>query len=149
MLKNDAYAGSSGRRSDPSNIAGRIEQRSCSASTSPLYWWRTLQPKDLGRWNVRAIRAALLQVDVVDDGDWLHAVTGCPAEAIGVAIRVLKTFGMNNPITDAVVSAALCCALEGDHAARELVLSALRRRQKIGPRVRAESLRLFNDRRLA
>jgi hypothetical protein len=100
---------------------------------SPLHWWRTRRPQGYGRHDVKAIRAALLEVGIVNDVDWLRAVTGDPATAIGVAVRQLNAYGMISPVTDAVVSAVLCCAIEGDHAARIVISSALRRRKKIDP----------------
>jgi hypothetical protein len=106
----------------------------------PLHWWRTQRPQNLSRRDVKAIRAALLRIDIVHDVDWLRAATGHPAMAIGVAIKGLKVFGMTNPVVDAVVSAVLCCALEGDHAAKVLISSALRRRKKIDPRCHELSL---------
>jgi hypothetical protein len=52
------------------------------------------------------------RLDIVHDGDWLHAVTGDSATAIGVAIKGLKVLGMTNPVIDAAVSAVFCCAIE-------------------------------------
>jgi hypothetical protein len=102
-------------------------------TASPLHWWRIRRPQGFGRHDVKAIRAALFGVEIVDDVDWLRAVAGDPATAIGVAVRQLKAYGMTSPVIDAAVSAVLCCALEGDHAARVLISSALRRRKKIDP----------------
>ena len=99
---------------------------------SPLHWWRTRRPQTSGRREVKAIREALLGVEV-NDLDWLRAVTGNPAAAIGVAVRHLHAYGMTSPVIDAVVSAVCCCALEGNHAARVVVSSALRRRRTIDP----------------
>ena len=100
---------------------------------SPLHWWRTRRPQGFGRHDVKAIRAALLGVEIVNEVDWLRAVTGHPATAIGVAIRQRSAYGMTSPVIDAAVSAVLCCAIEGNHAARVLISSALRRREKIDP----------------
>jgi hypothetical protein len=99
---------------------------------SPLYWWRTRRPRTLGRREVKAIRVALLR-EAVNDVDWLLAVTGDPAAAIGVAVRHMHTYGMTSPIIDVVISAACCCAIEGNHAAKIVVSSALRRRKEIDP----------------
>ena len=99
---------------------------------SPLHWWRTRRPQSFGRREVKAIREVLLGVEV-NDVDWLRAVTGHPAAAIGVAVRHLHAYGMTSPVIDAVVSAVCCCALEGNHAARVVVSSALRRRKTIDP----------------
>ncbi|SRR5258707_9255592 len=99
---------------------------------SPLHWWRTRRPQSFGRRDVKAIREALLGVEV-NDVDWPLAVTGHPATAIRVAVRHLHAYGMTSPVIDAVVSAVSCCALEGNHAARVVVSSALRRRKKIDP----------------
>lgn len=100
---------------------------------SPVEWWRTRKPKGFGRSDVKIIRAHLLKVQNVNDVDWIRAVTGDPAAAIGVAVRQLRAYGMKSPIVDAAVSAVLCCAIEGDSAAPVLILSALRRRSKIDP----------------
>ena len=100
---------------------------------SPLHWWRTRRPHGFGRRDVKAVRAALLEVEIVNDVDWLRAVTGHPSTAIGVAVRQLNAYGMTSPVIDAVVSAVCCCALEGNPAARVVVSSALRRRKKIDP----------------
>lgn len=100
---------------------------------SPLHWWRTRRPKSFNRSDVKIIRAYLLRIQIIDDDDWMRAVTGNPAAAIGVAVRQLKACGMKSPVVDAAVSAVLCCAIEGDAAAPCLILSALRRRSKIDP----------------
>ncbi|NEU97985.1 hypothetical protein [Bradyrhizobium uaiense] len=105
-----------------------------SIELSPLVWWRTRLPQDLDRRDVRRIRAVLLRTDPLNDCDWLRAVTGDPAAAIGVAIRVLKFHGMTNPLTDVAMSSVLCCFLEDDRASPILIASALRRRRKIDPR---------------
>jgi hypothetical protein len=99
---------------------------------SPLHWWRTRRPQSFGRRDVKAIREALLGVEV-NDVDWPLAVTGHPAIAIRVAVRHLHAYGMTSPVIDAVVSAVSCCALEGNHDARVAVSSALSRRKKIDP----------------
>jgi len=122
---------SESHRTPPTNIAGPIPLRSRSASSSPLLWWRTRRPHDFEMIDVRVIRTELLKTDTVDDCDWLHAATGNAAIAIGVAIRALKQHGMINPAIDAVMSAVLCCTIEGDAASKVLIMSALRRRQKI------------------
>jgi len=100
---------------------------------SPLHWWHTRKPQSFDRHDVKAIRVALFRVDIANEFDWLRAITGHPATAIRVAIRQLNQCGMTSPTIDATVSAVLCCAIEGDHAARVLISSALRRRQKIDP----------------
>jgi len=114
-----------------SNVTGRIALRSHSASLSPLHWWRTRRPYDFELQDARVIRVQLFKTDTVQDSDWLRAVTGNAAAAIGVAIRALKQHGMTNPAIDATMSAVLCCAIEGDNASKVLILSALRRRKKI------------------
>jgi hypothetical protein len=123
--------------SGPLILRDQVTQRELtpkdSVVFSPFHWWLTRTPQDLDRRHIRRIRPALLRTDAVDDCDWLRAATGDPAAAIGVAIRVLKVFGMTNPLTDVVMSAVLCCALEDDNASRVLISSALRRRKKIDP----------------
>jgi hypothetical protein len=125
-------------RVGPSSIenenASQEQTPASSIERAPLHWWRTRKPQDFDDRHVKAIRTALLRTEIIDDSDWLRAVTGEPATAIGVALKALKVLGMNDPMIDAVVSAVLCCALEGDPAARVLILSALSRRKKIDPR---------------
>ena len=99
----------------------------------PTHWWRIRSPYDFSSKDIRAIRQALLHTDFVKDADWFRAVGGNAAAAIGIAIKTLKSHGMRNPVTDAVISAVLCCALEEDPAAKVMMLSALRRRAKIDP----------------
>ena len=99
----------------------------------PAYWWRTRKPQSFGGPDVKAIRAALLRMRIPGESDWLWAVTGDPATAIGIAVRQLQAYGMTSPIVDAAVSAVLCVAIEGNRAAPAVVESALRRRQKIDP----------------
>ena len=124
------------RRSSASYIVDRVAARSLPTSESPLSWWRTRRPHDLDGLDVKAIRDALLKVNYVDDCDWLSAVTGNAATAIGIALRALPSHGMNNPVIDAAISAVVCCALEGDGAAKAVILSALCRRQRTDPRCR-------------
>ncbi len=100
---------------------------------SPLHWWRTLRPEDFGRSDVRAIRAILLRTSISAELDWLRAVTGDPATAIGIAVRQLNAYGMTCPIIDVALSAVLCCAIEGDGASQSVVESALRRRHNLDP----------------
>ncbi|WP_194460267.1 hypothetical protein [Bradyrhizobium sp. CCBAU 53421] len=104
-----------------------------SIELSPLVWWRTRLPQDLDRRDVKRIRAVLLRTEPINDCDWLRALTGDPAAAIGVAIRVLKFHGMVDPMTDVAMSSVLCCFLEDDRASTALIASALRRRKKIDP----------------
>jgi hypothetical protein len=112
----------------------------------PTNWWRMRSPYDLGKKDVRAIREALLRSDLVGDAGWFPAVGGDAAQAIGIAIKALKISGMRNPLTDAVMSAVLCCAVEGDPAAKVVMLSALRRRAKIDPICHGLRLRWLNVR---
>lgn len=100
---------------------------------SPLHWWRARRPQSFSRSDVKAIRAHLLRTETVNDIDWMQAVTGDPATAIGIAVRQMQAYGMTCPLVDAALSAVLCCAIEGDSAARAVVESALRRRRKIDP----------------
>ena len=100
---------------------------------SPLLWWRTRPPQDLSYCDVQTIREVLLGSDPIGDYDWLPALAGDSAAAIGVAIRVLKAHGMSNPLIDRAMSAVLCCLLEDDRASIALMTSALRRRAKIDP----------------
>lgn len=122
----------SDRNVRPSHPNFRSPNEPRQLPASPLHWWRTRRPQSFGRHDVKAIRLALLGVRV-NDADWLRAVTGHPSTAIGVAVRHLHAYGMTSPVIDAVVSAVICCALEGNHAARVVVSSALRRRKKIDP----------------
>jgi hypothetical protein len=125
---------SSCRQNVSDQVAPRRRTSENSIELSPLRWWRSRAPQNLDRRHVRRIRWALLRTDPVHDCDWMRAVAGDPAAAIGVGIRILKTHGMTNPLIDVVMSAVLCCALEDDHASRVVISSALRRRRKIDPR---------------
>lgn len=122
-----------------SRLAGRL-------IAPPTHWWRIRSPHGFSKKDVRAIREALLKTDLVVDCDWLWAVGGDAAAAIGIAIKGLKSHGMKNPLTDAVISAVLCCAVEGDPAAKVVMLSALRRRAKIDPICHGLRLRWLNVR---
>lgn len=102
-------------------------------ATPPTHWWRIRSPYDFSSKDVRTIREALLRTDLVKDADWFRAIGGDAAAAIGIAIKTLKNHGMRNPVTDTVISAVLCCALEEDPAAKVVMLSVLRRRAKIDP----------------
>lgn len=102
-------------------------------SLPPTRWWRARSPHDLSRKDIRTIREFLLRHERVADCDWLGAVGGDSATAVGIAINGLQRHGLKNPVTDAVISAILCCALEGDPTAKMVLISALRRRAKIDP----------------
>lgn len=102
-------------------------------SVLPTHWWRTRRPQSFGRHHIQAIRAALLGMRVPRELDWSRAVTGDPATAIGIAVRQMQAYGMTCPLVDAALSAVICCAIEGDSAARAVMESALRRRRKIDP----------------
>lgn len=100
---------------------------------SPLHWWRTQRPNEFSTRDVKAVRAALLGMRIPGEPDWFRAVTGDPATAIGIAIRQLHSHGMTSAIVDAAISAVVCCAIEGNSAARSVVESALRRRRRFDP----------------
>jgi len=102
-------------------------------SLPPTRWWRARSPHDFSRKDIRTIREFLLRHERVADCDWLGAVGGDPATAVGIAIKGLQRHGLKNPVTDAVISAILCCALEGDPTAKMVLISALRRRAKSIP----------------
>jgi hypothetical protein len=78
------------RPSSIDNENASQEQTPASSIERPLHWWRTRKPLDFDDRHVKAIRTALLRTEIVDDGDWLRAVTGEPATAIGVALKALK-----------------------------------------------------------
>jgi hypothetical protein len=103
-------------------------------------------PYDFSKRDVRAIRETLLRTDLVEDANWFRAVGGDAAQAIGIALKALKINGMRSPLSDAVMSAVLCCAVEGDPAAKVAMLSALWRRAKIDPICRGLRLRWLNAR---
>jgi hypothetical protein len=117
----------------PKLVAYHRPAWACRQAERPIHWWRIRPPKDLGGEDVRAIRRALLSTDLVNDPDWFRAVGGDAANAIGIAVKTLKINGLKNSATDAVMSAVLCCAIEGDPAAKMVMISALRRRSKIDP----------------
>jgi len=99
----------------------------------PVQWWRTKTPIEFNKVHAREIRQALITSTVVCDGNWLMAATGDAATAIGLAIASLRRCGMMNPLADIVMSAVLCCAIEGDPTARVVIMSALRRRARFDP----------------
>lgn len=101
------------------------------SASDPEHWWRTRNPYGFKTSDVRTIREALLNGDIAVEGEWSRAIGGDAATAIGIAIRALQSHGLKHPLTDAVLSAVLCCAIEGDQAAKVVMLSALRRRAKI------------------
>lgn len=86
--------------------------------------------------DVRTIRSELLKLDASEHRGWLNAVMGDAAAAIGIALTALRDCGMTNPLVDATMSTVVCCAIEGDEAGVTVVLSALRRRQRIDDRCR-------------
>jgi hypothetical protein len=132
-----------GNKLPSSNIrfstAGRL-------AAPPTNWWRMRSPYNIGRRDVRAIREALFSTDLVGDANWFPAIGGDAAQAIGIAVNALKIHGMKNPLTDVVMSAVFCCAVEGDPAAKVVLLSALRRRAKIDPICHGLRLRWLNAR---
>jgi hypothetical protein len=84
--------------------------------------------------DIPVLRAALLCHDPIRDMDWPRALMGDSAAACGVAIRVMKATGMNDPMVDTALSALLCCAVEGDPTAPVVILSALIRRGRFDRR---------------
>jgi hypothetical protein len=122
-----------------SSLAGRLV-------APPTNWWRMRSPYDFSKRDVRAIRETLLRTDLVEDANWFRAVGGDSAQAIGIALKALKINGMRSPLSDAVMSAVLCCAVEGDPAEKVAMVSALGRRAKIDPICRGLRLRWLNAR---
>ncbi|MGM4963076.1 hypothetical protein AB7714_06185 [Tardiphaga sp. 1201_B9_N1_1] len=101
-------------------------------STNPLHWWRSRTPHAFRGKDVMVIRQALLLADPVDF-DWMRAITGSSPTAIRIAVEQLKNHRITASVIDDVVSAVLCCALEGNAASSILISAALRRRSKIDP----------------
>jgi len=97
-----------------SDVRGKhfFQVTSVRLTPQPMLWWRTRKLDDFGRQDVRAIRQALFNTQRILDNDWLPAISGDSAAAIGVAIKALRSFGMTNPQTDEVMSAVVCCAIE-------------------------------------
>lgn len=118
------------KRGEP---AARVISVPRRAAITPATWWRTRRPQTFSRHDIRVIRSALLSTTIPNEADWLHAVTGDTAIAIGVAVRQLNTNGMVCPLVDLAMAAVHCCAIEGDGAARAVVESALRRRRRFDP----------------
>ncbi len=105
-----------------------------SRLTTPSHWWRIRPPHEMDLLDVRTIRSELLKLDACPHPSWQDAVMGDAAAAIGIALTALRDCGMTNPFVDAALSTVVCCAIEGDKAAITVVLSALRRRQRIDSR---------------
>ncbi|HMN15745.1 MAG TPA: hypothetical protein PKD55_25800 [Bellilinea sp.] len=93
-----------------------------------LSWWRTRARNDFS--------GSLLATTFPTEFDWYRAATGNAAAAIGIAIRQMKHNSILAEGVDQSVSAVLCCALDGNAAARVLISCALRRRSKVDPECR-------------
>jgi len=101
-----------------------------------LSWWRTRARNDFSGSDIRRLRKALLATTIPTEFDWYRAATGNAAAAIGIAIRQMKHNSILAEGVDQSVSAVLCCALDGNAAARVLISCALRRRSKVDPECR-------------
>ena len=100
------------------------------APFSPLIWWRTRKPRLLLCRGIREIREALLGTEIPGQPDWVRAILGDAALAIGVAVEQMKVRTITAIEVDLALSAVLACALEGDPASPVVISSALRRRSK-------------------
>lgn len=119
--------------SDRSDTAARVIGNPRRGVVTPAIWWRTRAPQTVSRNDIRTVRASLLKTKLPHEADWLYAITGDPAIAIGVAVRQLNAYGMLCPLVDIAMAAVHCCAIEGNAAARAVVESALRRRRRFDP----------------
>jgi len=103
------------------------------APFSPLIWWRTRKPRLLLCQGIREIREALLGTEIRGQPDWVRAILGEAAIAIGVAVEQMKVHVVTATEVDLALSAVLACALEGDPTSPIVISSALRRRAKRDP----------------
>lgn len=107
---------------------------------SPLIWWRTRKPLLLPFRGIRKIREALLGTEILGQPDWVRAILGEAAVAIGVAVEQMKVRVITATEVDLALSAVLACALEGDLTSPIVISSALRRLAKCDP-----SCKLLSD----
>jgi hypothetical protein len=99
----------------------------------PLIWWRTRKPRLLPWRGIRDIREALVETEIPGQLDWVRAILGDAAVAIGIAVEQMKVRVITAIEVDLALSAVLACALEGDLTSPIVISSALRRRSKIDP----------------
>ena len=118
-----SHTSPSGNRAPPSVAPG----------FPPLIWWRTRKPRLLPCRGIREIREALLETEIHGQLDWVRAILGDAAVAIGVAVEQMKVRVITAIEVDLALSAVLACALEGDLTSPIVISSALRRRSKIDP----------------
>uniref|UniRef100_Q07NV4 Uncharacterized protein n=1 Tax=Rhodopseudomonas palustris (strain BisA53) TaxID=316055 RepID=Q07NV4_RHOP5 len=117
-----------------------------AAPDFPLRWWRTREPLSFSPVDLAPLRRCLIRDTSISEPQWIDAVTGDPASAIGVGVALLRQHGMCAIEIDLGLSAALACAIEGDVTTPILIASALRRRGKIDPACRILSDLWLNTR---
>ena len=105
-----------------------------SKSSPPLALWRSIPAPDLKLRDVGRLRDAMYGVQILADPEWLAAVEGDPAEAVGIAVRVAVKAQLNELVVDLVMSAVLATAIEGDHAACHVLAHILNKRSASEPR---------------
>ena len=112
----------------------------CPAPFSPMSWWRSRRPEAFTRKDVERIRRAIIGTEIAGELAWCRAALGSAPAAIGVAVRQLKSRPVDADEIDLALSAALCCAIEGNAASAILISSALQSRAEIDPPCRSLSL---------
>jgi hypothetical protein len=103
------------------------------APFSPLIWWRTRKPRLLLCRGIHEIREALRETEIPGQLDWVRAILGDAAVAIGVAVEQMKVHVITAIEVDLALSAVMACALDGDLRSPIVISSALRRRSKCDP----------------
>ncbi|WP_144426443.1 hypothetical protein [Methylobacterium sp. ARG-1] len=98
--------------------------------TSPLTWWRLLEPAALDLDTQRRLRAALLDAPPLPSPDWDAACRADPTAAIGVAFNVLAEAAILPGRLDPAMSAILVCAALEDAACIDLLVHVLGRRAR-------------------
>jgi len=89
--------------------------------SSPLAWWRTLPPGELGDAEHLLLQATLEQIGVLHGGDEFAALAGDPSAAIDVAFSLMPIEELSLT-SDIAMTALLRCSLDRN-ATAALVLA--------------------------
>lgn len=110
-------------------------------SISPLAWWRNLCAPAFTPEHATALRQRLVRAKIPGAHRFRDASRGDAAAAIGIALRLLRDPEVNPDRLDVALSAVQLCALNGDWAARDVLVLALRRSGDPASALIAESWR--------
>lgn len=94
----------------------------------PLQWWRRLPADAFTTSHLQTIRKAISGIGMVGEPRWPDAVRGCPAAAIGVALRHTKKRRTPSPIVDLIMSTLLVSAIAGNPAATMVLANMIERK---------------------